>query len=603
METTNTLISNQKLEDEITNEMEAIARKSDLNATEMAKKQLPALNETSMVFYFNEHFQGFQGCLDYVASTLQIPALIYKLQGLDNFYNEEEQKLENELHLNSAGHIDIKKKLQKLKGAVITWTPFFICMAFIACIWDALYNQQIFEYFFGVDYTTSWIIAGFVGIFIWGVTHFLLPPFLQAGGNKISLFIRYGIVLVVSFLMFLVLGYIRSAYITTSNAEEGIAVTVSPFFFAVISWAIFLAALAFTMLAKKSNTGASNQDAIRTKELKQELKQSKKAGRRLTKEIRKLGEKRIEEQVRIMKQINYGNNMEQRVITEAKRVFHNYKTTNFRYRKDGKPVCYNDNTFPFVFSTYCLPAEQIQKTSPHSAPIVAIAAIGLLYACNTSVPPSPNDKSVVVLSDPTDFHLLLPDSATLWPFLNIKEHPWSSYRVEVGSITNVAYAPTATVFLKSENRSQSSMGIRKKRIEKFKRDLFPLLYKHQCKDSTDELDQSVIYRTLVYHLKRLQDSKDAVRVLLVYSNLMEHSDIGNFYSDKTLLRIRNNPDEFTKELEAIEPIGDLSGIAIHLLFQPRDFEESKRYVTVSNFYKRLFEQKGATVYIGSLTNF
>lgn len=603
MKTTNTPISNPTLENRLTNDMDATGKKSELNATEMAKKQLPKLSENSMVFFWTEFFQAFQGCIDDISTTLQIPAQVYKLQGLDKLYKEEEQKLDNELHSYNERQIDIKKELRTLNHSVMNWAPFFIIMALLACIGDALYNQQIFEYAFGVDYTTSWIIAGISGVFIWGVTHFLLPPLLRPDNNRDSLYIRYAIVLAVSFAIFLVLGYMRSFHVATTNAEEGISVVVSPFFFAFVSWAIFLAALAFTMRAKKSSTGASNQDAIRSNELKEELRQSKKAVRRLYKEIQNLKEERVEERSQIMKQINYGYDLEQRVITEAKKVFHQYKKTNFRSRSDGKPICFDSNEFPFEFKTHCTAFENTRHQTASAVAVVAIGIVSFLVSCNTDVPPTPNDTTVVVLSDPTDIHLLSPDSATLWPFLNIKEHPWSSYRVEVGAISNIAYAPTTTVFLKAENRSQSSMGIRKKKIAKFKRDLFPLLYKHQCKGSTNELDQSVIYRTLIYHLKRLQDSKDAIRQLLVYSDLMEYSDVKDFYKKETMIRIRNNPDEFAQELEAIEPIGDLTGIEIYLLFQPRDFEESKRYVTVSNFYKRLFEQKGATVYIGSLTHF
>ena len=111
----------------------------------------------------------------------------------------------------------------------------------------------------------------------------------------------------------------------------------------------------------------------------------------------------------------------------------------------------------------------------------------------------------------------------------------------------------------------------------------------------------VISKILSEELNHLNKSKADKKILIINSDLMENSFI-DFTTSSNIERIRNNPNEIEKLLIEKYPVANLKGISIYIIYKPVNKWDSERFEIVSNFYKKLFESKGAIVNVGGSLN-
>ena len=107
---------------------------------------------------------------------------------------------------------------------------------------------------------------------------------------------------------------------------------------------------------------------------------------------------------------------------------------------------------------------------------------------------------------------------------------------------------------------------------------------------------SVIFKILSEELNHLNRSKADKKVLIINSDLMENSFF-DFTNSDNIGRIKNNPSEIEKLLTDKYPLSDLKDITIYIIYKPQNKWDSERFEIVSDFYKKLFESKGAIVNI------
>ena len=112
---------------------------------------------------------------------------------------------------------------------------------------------------------------------------------------------------------------------------------------------------------------------------------------------------------------------------------------------------------------------------------------------------------------------------------------------------------------------------------------------------------SVIFKILSEELNHLNKSKADKKILIINSDLIENSFI-DFTNPSNIERIRNNPNEIEKLLTDKYPVSDLKGITIYILYKPVNKWDSERFEIVSDFYKKLFESKGAIVNVSGNIN-
>ena len=115
--------------------------------------------------------------------------------------------------------------------------------------------------------------------------------------------------------------------------------------------------------------------------------------------------------------------------------------------------------------------------------------------------------------------------------------------------------------------------------------------------------QSSLYFPIANMLNELSTHKITQRrYMLIYSDLMENSNTLSFYNKKTLNLLVKNPELISKYLTSQVSLNNLQGITIYVIYQPVNTKQDERFKIVSEFYKKMFQAKGAIVKIGANLN-
>lgn len=122
---------------------------------------------------------------------------------------------------------------------------------------------------------------------------------------------------------------------------------------------------------------------------------------------------------------------------------------------------------------------------------------------------------------------------------------------------------------------------------------------HLTNASHDSLGRSYssIYLPIVKELMVLNSSGSDSKVLVVYSDLMENTDLLSFYKVDNTAMLQSNPKQIKSTFESIQPLPDLDGIQVYFIYQPNSQNTDVLYKRISTIYKDLLTGKGAQVYI------
>jgi hypothetical protein len=115
-------------------------------------------------------------------------------------------------------------------------------------------------------------------------------------------------------------------------------------------------------------------------------------------------------------------------------------------------------------------------------------------------------------------------------------------------------------------------------------------------------NQSAIYEPIASALNRLSQSKAHTRILIVYSDLQEHSTLFNAYEQTNQTLLAKHPDKVQAAFEQRVPLAPLQGISVVRLFQSKNPEEEASYLTMANFLTGFLGNKGAVVSHGRTLN-
>jgi len=231
--------------------------------------------------------------------------------------------------------------------------------------------------------------------------------------------------------------------------------------------------------------------------------------------------------------------------------------------------------------------------------IITIILIVFICGVSTAVYFSNSNQTieVSVLRDVTELHLSQPMANEILPLYGLDIQKWSGGDFHFANISDVSYNQTKEAHLTTANQWLSNEYDRTKQVKLFYSSITQILTDAQ-KDTIGRWHSS-IYVPLANELNRLSQSTSKRRILLVYSDLMENDLSLSFYNKRTLSLLASNPGVVRKQLESIASLNNLSGIEIHLLYQPPNAESDMQFKIVSGFYKQLLESKGATVSISA----
>lgn len=237
--------------------------------------------------------------------------------------------------------------------------------------------------------------------------------------------------------------------------------------------------------------------------------------------------------------------------------------------------------------------------------ILPLLLISTFMSCkNNKVSILPNSsKSVSVVFDVTDEHLLKPTANALMPMFGFSQTPNGAASFRIGAITNKKLNPVyacsiANGTVTEQQNTTNDPLHRSKCIAAFYERTQQLLSKILLDDSTLELSNTECAFVIGRELQHLSNDTSQQKILVVFGNLMEKSELFNAYQTLPL------QNDLTALLEQSKYFPEkLHGITVFFVFQPKDRSEDKRYMSLVTAYKVLLEKKGAKVIIQANDDF
>jgi len=224
---------------------------------------------------------------------------------------------------------------------------------------------------------------------------------------------------------------------------------------------------------------------------------------------------------------------------------------------------------------------------------VVMAISTVLIACNKSS--YPYDTAIVAMLDETDKMPTYPTAQSLLSPFKLADDPWQGgIQIKLVGITDKDVNTTLTVSLEKEDRLTGNLTIRRAKVQRFISDLQNGINAF----TTRNCGHSIIFRTIAGQAAQLADNPAHNRFLVVYSDLIENSEI-SFYNPQTLALLQKSPGMIEKQLEATDPLPSLTGIHVWFLFAPNSYKQNNVYMPIARFYESVYKAHHADVHIAT----
>ena len=217
--------------------------------------------------------------------------------------------------------------------------------------------------------------------------------------------------------------------------------------------------------------------------------------------------------------------------------------------------------------------------------------------------------AISIINDVTDSMLLRPNATAVVSFLDIANRRNDAFSFRYREISDKVFSTVVDMELKDEvgtalqNKGSIPM-YRERLVKRFADSVKITLSKEVQATATSILPYSECFKVIIEELIELSKSKAKDKVLLVFSDLAEHSpDIFTCFSpDYTVL-----PATLTKDaIKAFENTNLIykryDGITVFIVYKPRTRYEDKRFALMSQAYKSILEKRGARVTIQAQNN-
>lgn len=217
----------------------------------------------------------------------------------------------------------------------------------------------------------------------------------------------------------------------------------------------------------------------------------------------------------------------------------------------------------------------------------------LLAAClwqGCGIIPQTPTTNMTILFDHTDSIENFPTAQMLLSPFDLANNKFQGIKIVFTALSDLDINPRTIIELKPENELTSNIVERNNAINAFT---------EQVRHALDSMRtaptalHSIVYRAIAREANALASSHADNKFLLVYSNGYENNGDINFYRPNEAKLLRRHPDSIAKQLIATEPLRQLNGVQVFLLYKPLSFSDNYRFTPVADLYKSLFVTHGA----------
>ena len=111
--------------------------------------------------------------------------------------------------------------------------------------------------------------------------------------------------------------------------------------------------------------------------------------------------------------------------------------------------------------------------------------------------------------------------------------------------------------------------------------------------------QSKLFLPFLNAVNDLSKRNAQTKTIVCASDLTENNKAFSCYNPKSIQLLKKDPHLVETTLLQGSSLNNYRGISIYLIHHPRNERDDEMFYLMANFYKQLYERKGATVYIQS----
>lgn len=220
---------------------------------------------------------------------------------------------------------------------------------------------------------------------------------------------------------------------------------------------------------------------------------------------------------------------------------------------------------------------------------VLILSALIIMGCTKSKPIETTE--VVIIRDITDTLIANPKVEEITSMLDSENNLWNGAQFRLVDLSDVSYNPSHEAKIEGENEWLGNKYERQAKVKAFYTKINQII-SEASKEAIGKNNSSV-YFSIARELNKLSTETVSKKVVLIYSDLMEHTNELSFYDKRKLYQLKTKPEFIQQYFDSQLEIKNLKGICIYLIYQPTNTKEDEVYKLVSGFYKKMFESKGA----------
>tara|TARA_R110002051_G_scaffold174602_1_gene244809 strand:- start:6971 stop:7678 length:708 start_codon:yes stop_codon:yes gene_type:complete len=203
--------------------------------------------------------------------------------------------------------------------------------------------------------------------------------------------------------------------------------------------------------------------------------------------------------------------------------------------------------------------------------------------------------SLTVLSDKTEVTIPKPSISHIKYFFDDELYQDGKRIFRFQTITNTSINKAFGTSIAATDPFGNSLQ-RKSEIQKFYNQIDTLLVLKNSVKNTYR--SSSILKPLLKQLREIQISKTTRKVVLLYSDILEASDVFNVYKKHNKKLLIKEPKKVVEYIQSEITIPELDGVELFIIYYPTDRINNRLFEKMTAVYQELFKDSGLRLQIG-----
>ncbi|MBY0481744.1 MAG: hypothetical protein K2Q21_10335 [Chitinophagaceae bacterium] len=237
--------------------------------------------------------------------------------------------------------------------------------------------------------------------------------------------------------------------------------------------------------------------------------------------------------------------------------------------------------------------------------VLSIYCVG----CQKEKAETTKSVEVAVIIDASDKLVLAPNVEHILPLFEFdncidNEAFFSLTSITDKRIVSVAELHLASGAVSEKKNVEDDAQYRNTLVVNFCQNVRSVLTDFIATHRNDSTKSSQCFSTIATTLQFCLETKSAKKILIIHSDLREHSSIFSCYSFAGRNELEQHPESVLKIFDQTKLLPqNLKNITVIFSFLPRNSIDDTQYYQMSSIYKKMIEARGGRVVIKSNTNY